>query len=304
MAFYQEKLENWITDLKLCLEAVRTELEVLGKVNGWDPRKIKFVESSLLLYKQNIKDLIKQLRKNQQNPPATDQLDFLAQTKAQVQKLVSSIDKFTSTLGIVKSARPKSHRDSIDSPASKERTGFKEVGEGKHQGTAKKTGECKSAYAHHFEIDTFNTKFKRHMRAIEKSIHESGSKKLKSRGNSVDRVGMVVRKYSEDPQIQIWAKIPLEYGNGNSQAGTPRQANRLLRSEKVSKVKRPSSKTLPTEPAGDDSRFRAMESQLACMSELVKTQKAQIELLTREVGFLKQTNKSLAGKLANYEKNT
>src|SRR3990167_7230634 len=106
MAFYKEKLESWINDLKTCLESVRTELEVIDKVNGWDPRRVKHIESGLLLYKQKIKDLIKQLRSYQLQPPPADQLDFLTKIKSQVQKLVSSIDNFTSTLGIVMSARP------------------------------------------------------------------------------------------------------------------------------------------------------------------------------------------------------
>ena len=303
MAFYKEKLESWINDLKTCLESVRTELEVIDKVNGWDPRRVKHIESGLLLYKQKIKDLIKQLRSYQLQPPPADQLDFLTKIKSQVQKLVSSIDNFTSTLGIVMSARPLTSVEQIRPSGGKQKGVYRQQYEGFDSSAVKQLADKPANNPAHFELDTFNTKFKRHIRAVEKSIHTSGSKQKPSRTNSVERSKEIKRNKSTDfTSAGGWRKEQQLYAGEQSDANTPRTGKYLLRHEPPKQHNSKHANTV--EKQTGDARVQALESQLLTMSELVKTQKAQIELLTREIGFLKKNNKSLVTKLSHYEQTT
>lgn len=171
--FVQDKLGIWINDLKTCLSMIKTELNIVNKMSkfsstdGHDIETNKKIEAALLIYKKKVKKMIGKLTDFLgEKISKKDGLEFLGGVKAEVQNLIKTVNTFTSSLTrdpTISSKKP---------TTSKTRAKENYYNDSRAQTEAYETTS--------FDKDTFNTKYKRHILNIEKSMNGGSARKSSS----------------------------------------------------------------------------------------------------------------------------
>lgn len=136
------------------------------------------MEASLILYKRKIKKMIEKLSDllhDKSKMVYKDNLDFLTSIKSEVESLVKSVDKFTLSLCRDPHLVSKKTRQSMIVGASQKES--KIIKEGAGNRISKTKTEPIDQNNQHFRNDTFNSKFSRHVKNIEKFISNESAHK-------------------------------------------------------------------------------------------------------------------------------
>jgi len=209
-----------------------------------------------------------------------DSLDFLSSVKSEVETLVQNVDKFT--LNLCKDPASAHLRKVQTKPTSTIKE--KKISGHFNEPIRFKTEEAnfRETKHKHFEEDTFNTKFKKHMVNLEKAVFDSAQKVQIDRPRGSDRIGLVG---SAEPKKKDKIKI-----NAKRQTASGHKDDYTDYSDPENGSVQRSNEKLVMHNRDLQSQIDSLKTQQASMN-------SQMERLNKEMALLRHQNRALMNHL-------